>query len=71
MIRMLSMGHHPIVMSITTLPDPSRSYSLGEILAAHPNTDLYGKYMGFCFSFIGAPGFTQLVPGTLNQETAC
>jgi hypothetical protein len=56
-------------MSISSLPDPSRAYTLPELLAAHPNTDLYGKYMGFCFSFIGAPGFTQLVPGSLNQET--
>lgn len=68
-IRMLSIAHHPIVMSISSLPSPRQNYTLQELVAAMPNMDLYGKYAAFCFSFIGAPGFTQMVPGELNQET--
>ncbi|KAI8462406.1 MAG: hypothetical protein J3K34DRAFT_397774 [Monoraphidium minutum] len=68
-IRMLSLAHHPPVVSASALPPPNVTLSLSDIMAAAPNTHHYGRYAAFVFSFIGAPAFTQLVPGDLDQET--
>jgi hypothetical protein len=52
-IRMLSMAHHPLVMSTTTLPDPDGQYTLDDMMQLGPNLDQYGRWVAILLQLMG------------------
>ena len=56
------MAALPPKLMVLSLPPPTATVPLTDILAAAPNTGVYTQQASFVFAFIGATPMTQLVP---------
>ena len=56
------MAALPPKLMVLSLPGPTATVPLADILAAAPSTGVYTKQASFVFAFIGSTPMTQMVP---------
>eukprot|EP00798_Chlamydomonas_sp_ICE-L_P021574 gene21574-28572_t len=65
----LSAAHMPIAMTMNEMPDPTGDYSVEAMVRLGSDAKIISRTASFIFAFVGAPAFTQLVPGPYDYAT--